>query len=91
MLAGKISVVMTSEHLAAAKADVESGAYVTVSEVMRDAMRDWMIRQDIKAREIAELRRLWDEGIASGLARRWDLEKTLVEARRRLNRPEAAE
>jgi antitoxin ParD1/3/4 len=62
----KISIALTSDMLADVKAAVESGAYATVSEVIRDALRNW--RDDNAQRELArrELGRLIDAGHASG-------------------------
>jgi antitoxin ParD1/3/4 len=45
---------------------VESGAYATTSEVLREALRDWKQRRALQPRDIKELRPLWGEGLASG-------------------------
>ena len=45
---------------------VETGAYASNSEVMRDALRLWEQREGIRALELARLKRAYSEGIASG-------------------------
>ena len=45
---------------------MERGEYGSVSEAVRDALRDWRLRRKIETLEIDELRRLVQEGIDSG-------------------------
>ena len=62
----KVSVALTPEMAAEVRAAVECGEYGSVSEVVRDALRDWRMRRTVDALEIEELRRLVAEGIDSG-------------------------
>jgi len=48
------------------RAAVEGGDYGSVSEVVRDALRDRRLRRKIESLETEELRRLIQEGIDSG-------------------------
>ena len=64
----KMSVAVTPEMAAMLRQAVESGEYASASEVMREALRDWKLRRAERARAVEELGRLWDVGIASGLA-----------------------
>ncbi|MGE0005998.1 MAG: type II toxin-antitoxin system ParD family antitoxin [Parvibaculaceae bacterium] len=64
----KISVAVTHDMAAAMRRVVESGEYASTSEVVREALRDWKFRRVQREQAIEELRRLWDEGIASGPA-----------------------
>lgn len=64
----KISVALPAEMAALLDRAVESGEYASVSEVVRDALRDWKRRQELRSIEIDELRRLWREGLESGPA-----------------------
>lgn len=48
---------------------VETGDYASNSEVLRDALRLWEQREEIRALEIAKLKRAYAEGVASGPAR----------------------
>jgi antitoxin ParD1/3/4 len=59
----KISIALTEELAADVERAVESGDYASSSEVIRDALRAW---RDDRAVKLAELRRLVEEGLASG-------------------------
>jgi antitoxin ParD1/3/4 len=62
----KLSVALTSDMVAELRAAVEGGDYGSVSEVVREALRDWRLRRKIEMLETDELRRLVREGINSG-------------------------
>jgi antitoxin ParD1/3/4 len=57
----KISVAVTGEQLAVLKAAVEAGEYATTSEIIREAIRDWQFKRELRQEDIKRLRRLWDE------------------------------
>jgi len=59
----KISVALTPDMVAKSRAAVEDGDYGSVSEVVREALRDWRLRRKIETLETEELRRLVQEGI----------------------------
>lgn len=52
--------------MAELRAAVEGGDYGSISEVVRDALRDWRLRRKIESLETEEPRRLVQEGIDSG-------------------------
>jgi antitoxin ParD1/3/4 len=79
----KVSVALTPELHELVQDAVTTGDYASTSEVIREALRDWKERRERKRESIAELRRLWDEGIASGPAKHLDIEGIKAEARRR--------
>jgi len=62
----KVSIALTPDMAAEVRAAVEAGDYGSVSEVVRDALRDWRLRRKIETLETEELRRLVHEGIDSG-------------------------
>jgi antitoxin ParD1/3/4 len=62
----KLSVALTPGMVAELRAAVEDGDYGSVSEVVRDALRDWRLRRKIETLATEELRRLVLEGIDSG-------------------------
>ena len=80
----KISVALTPELREIVQDAVAGGDYASTSEVIREALRDWKEHRERKRSAITELRRLWDEGIASGPARPLDIEAIKKEGRRRL-------
>jgi len=62
----KLSVALTPDMVAEMRAAVEGGDYGSVSEVVRDALRDWRLRRKIETLETEELRSLVQDGINSG-------------------------
>jgi antitoxin ParD1/3/4 len=82
--AQKISVALTPEFMALLKEAVDTGEYTSASEVIRDALRHWKQRRATEEMGIEELRRLWQEGIASGPGRFKSIDEIKKEARRRL-------
>ena len=87
----KVSVALTGEQLTALKAAVEAGEYATTSEIVREAIRDWQLKRELRQEDIRRLRQLWDEGKASGPARPLDWEKLRQEAERRLAEMKSAQ
>ncbi len=79
----KISIAITREQHEKIKAAVEAGAYATTSEVIRDALRDWEFREELRRLERERIGQLWDEGIASGPGRECSLEDIIERARSR--------
>jgi antitoxin ParD1/3/4 len=80
----KVSVALTSEQVSALRAAVDSGEYATTSEVIREAVRDWQAKRQLREDDIKRLRQLWDRGKASGPAKSLDLAAVRRDARRRL-------
>jgi antitoxin ParD1/3/4 len=64
----KISVTVTREQHQKIKAAVERGDYASTSEVIRTALREWELKEEMRRLEGERIGRLWDEGIASGPA-----------------------
>jgi antitoxin ParD1/3/4 len=83
--AEKISVSVTPQQAELLRGAVESGAYNSSSEVIREAVRDWAAKWETRKNDIERLRQLWDEGKASGIAVTADLEALRYEARGDLN------
>jgi antitoxin ParD1/3/4 len=79
----KVSVALTGEQVAALKAAVETGEYATTSEIVREALRDWQFKRELRQKDIKRLRQLWDEGKASGPAEPFDIENTIAAAKAR--------
>lgn len=80
----KISIALTQDMASLVRTAIESGEYATASEVIRDALRDWKQKRTHQEFEITELRRLWQEGLASGSAGPLDMEAIKREARQSL-------
>ena len=62
-------ITVTREQHAKIKAAVERGDYASTSEVIRTALREWELKEELRRFEGERIARLWDEGLASGPAR----------------------
>jgi antitoxin ParD1/3/4 len=82
----KMSVALTPEMAALVHDAVESGEYVSSSEVIREALRDWKQKRLLQLQNIDEVRRLWVEGIESGAGNYTDIEAIKRVARSRLHK-----
>lgn len=80
----KISVALPEEMLQSVKDAVDSGQYASTSEVIHDALRGWRLRESLRKAEIERLRKAWEEGLASGPAKEYDIEEILSGPRQRL-------
>ena len=54
----KVSVALTSEQVSALKAAVEAGEYATTSEIVREAVRDWQLKRELRQEDIKRLRQM---------------------------------
>ena len=66
MGAARLSIDLAPDLAEEVSAAVRSGEYGSADEVVRDALRDWTAARALRGYDIAEIRRLWDEGLASG-------------------------
>ena len=80
----KVSISITPQHAELMRDAVNSGAYTSGSEVVREAMRDWSAKWLQKREDIAKLRAMWNKGKASGPAVEPDIDAVLDEAREEL-------
>lgn len=87
--AEKMSITLTPELAAMVNEAVATGDYASTSEVIREALRDWRMKQLARRQQIQEIRRLWDEGIQSGPGRFQDVEELIQEAERRFQAEKA--
>ncbi len=80
----KVSIALTPAMAVVVRQAVESGEYVSHSEIVREALRDWKLKRALQQQEVEELRRLWQEGLHSGPSRFAGMADLKAEARRRL-------
>lgn len=83
----KLSIALTSDMVAEVRAAVAAGEYGSVSEVLRDALRDWRLRRKVESLPTEELRRMVREGIDSGPG--LDADAVFARLRARFGRPPA--
>lgn len=82
----KVSIALTAEQVDALKAAVDSGEYATTSEVVREALREWQWRRELRSEELNRLRELWRRGKASGKAAPVDFADIRERARQKLKK-----
>jgi antitoxin ParD1/3/4 len=87
----KLSIALTGEQAAAIRSAVETGEYATTSEAIREAVRDWQMKRELRQEDIKRLRQLWDEGRASGSSGPVDMDGLRREARQRLEQARKAD
>jgi len=61
--AERISIVLPPEMVAIVRSAVATGEYASISEVIRDALRDWMYKRSARQQGITDLRQLWQEAM----------------------------
>ncbi len=76
----RMTIVFPKPMAAVLRAAVEAGEYATTSEAVRDAVRHWTDRRGQRQRDVAMLRRAWDEGKASGSDGPLDIKTLIAEA-----------
>lgn len=81
----KISVALSSDLVKRVRTAVDSGRYSSASEVIREALREWSMREPLREAEIKRLRSAWNEGISSGAPQPFDMDEIKSKARARLN------
>ncbi len=86
----KVSIALTGEQISALKAAVDAGEYATTSEIVREAVRDWQFKREMRREDLVRLRQLWDEGKASGAPRKADFAKIKREGRKRMSKASGA-
>jgi antitoxin ParD1/3/4 len=87
----KISITVTREQHEKVRAAVERGDYASTSEVIRTALREWELKEEMRRLEGERIAKLWDDGLASGPARERSIEDIIDEAKARLAAGKAAE
>lgn len=82
----KVSIALTGEQITVLKAAVDSGEYATTSEIVREALREWQWKRELRSEDLSRLREQWRAGKESGSAVALDLRQTREQARRKLKK-----
>jgi antitoxin ParD1/3/4 len=59
----KISIALPPEMVALLRQAVDTGEYASSSEVVRDALRDWTQKRNLRQQGVEELRQMWQQAI----------------------------
>ena len=60
------TITLPDDLAALVQRAIDSGAYAEPESVLRDALEAWQAKRDEYDAAVAKVRRLWDEGLASG-------------------------
>ena len=63
--AERISIVLPPEMVAIVRSAVATGEYASISEVIRDALRDWTHKRSARQQAITDLRQLWQVALSA--------------------------
>lgn len=83
----KITIALTAEQAGHVRRAVAEGGYASTSEAIREAVREWQERRDLLGYTVDDLRRLAQEGDASGDSPLGSMDDVKAAARRRLPVP----
>ncbi|MDO9053231.1 MAG: type II toxin-antitoxin system ParD family antitoxin [Gallionella sp.] len=61
--AEKISIALPPEMVHIVRGAVATGEYASSSEVIREALRDWTYKRNLRQQGVTELRRVWHEAV----------------------------
>jgi antitoxin ParD1/3/4 len=61
--AEKISIALPPEMVHLVRGAVATGEYASSSEVIRDALRDWTYKRNLRQQGLVELRKVWQEAM----------------------------
>ncbi len=61
--AEKISIALPPEMVNIVRGAVATGEYASSSEVIRDALRDWTYKRNLRQQGVTELHRVWQEAV----------------------------
>ena len=78
----RVTVALPAPMADRLRSAVESGEYATTSEIVRDALRLWEGRRELRERELTALKKAWDQGKASGPMRPLDIDAIVGKAKR---------
>ena len=62
----KLSIALPTEMAALVRRAVDGGEYSSNSEVIRDALRDWTHKRNLREQGLSNLRKAWREAVADG-------------------------
>lgn len=79
----RLSIALPAPMADAVRDAVEAGEYASASEVVRDALRLWESRRQLREQDVALLRQRWDAGKASGVAGPLDMKGIIADERKR--------
>lgn len=83
----RLTITLPADMADVIKGAVEDGDYASSSEVIREAVRDWKLKRELRIRQLAELKADIDRGlkdVAEGHVANFDAERIIARGRKLL-------
>lgn len=81
----RMTITLPGEMAGMVKGAVEQGDYASTSEVIREALRDWKMKREMRAQKLAELKaeiQLGLDDIEAGRVVEFDMDRIIAEGRK---------
>lgn len=66
----RLTITLPADMAGLVRGAVDEGDYASTSEVIREALRDWKLKRELRLRQLAELKADIDRGLADVAAGR---------------------
>jgi antitoxin ParD1/3/4 len=90
----RLTITLPADMARLVKGAVDDGDYASSSEVIRDALRDWKMKRELRLGQLSELKADIDRGladVAEGRLAKFDAKRIIARGRRLLaDRPTSA-
>ena len=83
----RLTITLPADMAGLVKGAVEGGDYASSSEVIREALRDWKMKRQLRLGQLAELKADIDRGLADvpeGRLAKFDAERLIARGRKLL-------
>lgn len=83
----RLTITLPAEMAGLLKGAVDEGDYASTSEVIREALRDWKVKRELRLGQIAELKVDIDRGladVAEGRVATFDAKRIIARGRKLL-------
>jgi antitoxin ParD1/3/4 len=83
----RLTITLPTEMAELVKGAVEDGDYASSSEAIREALRDWRIKRELRLGQLAELKADIDRGladVAQGRLAKFDAKRIIARGRKLL-------
>ncbi|QNI30734.1 ribbon-helix-helix protein, CopG family [Alloacidobacterium dinghuense] len=83
----RMTITLPTEMAGIVKDAVEGGDYASSSEVIREALRDWKLKRELRIQKIAELKAEIDRGledVAKGRVKKFNAQRIIQRGRKLL-------
>jgi antitoxin ParD1/3/4 len=83
----RLTITLPSDMAGLVKGAVDEGDYASSSEVIREALRDWKLKRELRFGQLAELKADIDRGladVAAGRLAKFDAKRIIARGRKLL-------